>query len=75
MNWSAWFEKEGISYVKHLVNEDAAAILKLGAAQRAVVRRIVVAKVSRHLWDAGSSSSFKSARQQAVATQVRQVPW
>jgi hypothetical protein len=75
VNYAAWFEKEGIGYVKHLLDEKADAILKLGAAERAVVRRIVVVKVPGRLFSVSATGSFESDLRHQVAQRVAAVPW
>jgi hypothetical protein len=75
INWAAWFEKEQIGFVKHLLNEDVKAIMKLGAHEKAVLRRIVVVKVRGRLYSATDASKFQVGLAQQVANRVRQVPW
>jgi hypothetical protein len=75
VNYAAWFEKEGIGFVKHLLDENVDSIMKLGAADRAIVRRIVVVKVPGRLYSATDASKFHVDLAQQVADRVRQVPW
>jgi hypothetical protein len=75
LNWAAWFEKEGIGFVKHLLDGNAAAILKLSAVDRAIVRRMVVVKVRGRLYSATGAANFQTDFQQQVTERVRAVPW
>jgi hypothetical protein len=75
INWAAWFEKEGIGFVKHLLDGNAGAILKLSAVDRAIVRRMIVVKVPGRLFSVSAAGSFESDLRQQVAHRVAAVPW
>jgi hypothetical protein len=75
IDWSAWFVREELPFVAHLLNGTVSAIRALGEDQKAVLRRMIVVKIDKPLFDTQRQSSATASLVSKVATEVARVPW
>jgi len=75
IDWSAWFVREDLPFVAHLLSGTTSAIASLGEDEKAVLRRMIIVKVDRPLFDTAHVSSATASLAARVAAEVVQIPW
>ena len=75
VDWSAWFVREELPFVAHLLSGTVSEIRALGEDQKAVLRRMIVVKIDKPLFDTTRVSSATVSLATRVAAEVASVPW